>query len=443
MNSIEVKNNYLSAFSDWEKTALAKDPFWIRETREKALAYFEQAGFPTSKDEAWKYADLDNFYKTSFALTGDNQTRAAVSAELKSLGFDLSGAHLMVFVNGHLSKNLSSYEDSPQGVKIHSLIESLSNGPLKRYFSHILPFENRPFVALNYAYFTDGLFLHVPQGKRLEKPLHVVYLSSNSGQPTQSHLRNLILMEEDSQATVVEHYWGNNLKPYFTNVVTKISLDRGAALDHTKIQQESELAYHIGVLAARQNENSRLTSRVFSFGGALGRSEVETVFAEKKAEAVLDGLTLSSGKQNLDIHTFVDHLAPACKSEQTFKAVADKNGMAVFDGRVLVRENAQKTDARQTNKNLELSREAKVYSKPQLTIYADDVKCSHGSATGQLDEEAIFYFQSRGISREEAKRTLVYAFAEEMVGKISSDYVKGPVGQMVQKWMEEEIGKKS
>lgn len=442
MNATEVKNSYLSAFPDWEKTALTKDPFWIRDAREKALAYFKQAGFPTSKDETWKYTDLENFYKIPFSLTGDSQTKAAVSAELQSLGFDLSKAHLMVFVNGHLSKKLSSFEESANGVKIHSLIESLSNGPLKRYFGNILPFENRPFVALNYGYFTDGYYLHAAPGKRLEKPLHVVYLSSNSGQPTQSHMRNLVLMEEDSQAMVVEHYWGNNLNPYFTNAVTKVSLDRGAVLDHTKIQQESELAYHIGVLAARQNENSRLTSRIFSFGGALGRSEVETVFAEKKAEAVLDGLTLSSGKQNLDIHTFVDHLAPACKSEQTFKAVADKNGMAVFDGRVLVRENAQKTDARQTNKNLELSKEAKVYSKPQLQIYADDVKCSHGSATGQLDEEALFYFQSRGISREEAKRTLVYAFAGEMVGKIPDGYVKGPVGQMVEKWMEEEMGKK-
>lgn len=442
MNSIEIKNKYLSTFADWEKTALSKDPFWIRETREKALAHFEQAGFPTSKDEAWKYTDLDSFYKIPFALTGEGQTKAAVSAELKSLGFDMSKAHLMVFVNGHLAKNLSSFEDS-NGIKVRSLIESLSNGPLKRYFSEILPFESRPFVALNYAYFTDGLFLHAPEGKRLEKPVHLVYLSDNSGKPTQSHLRNLILMEEGSQATVVEHYWGNNLNPYFTNVVTKVSLDKDATLDHTKIQQESELAYHIGVLAARQKENSRLVSRVFSFGGALGRSEVETVLAEKKAEVTLDGLTLSGGKQNQDIHTFVDHLSPACKSEQTFKAVADKNGMAVFDGRVLVRENAQKTDARQTNKNLELSKDAKVYSKPQLTIYADDVKCSHGSATGQLDEEAIFYFQSRGISREEAKRTLVYAFAEEMVGKIANDYVKGPVGLMVQKWMEEEIGKKS
>ncbi len=229
---------------------------------------------------------------------------------------------------------------------------------------------------------------------------------------------------------------GNNLNPYFTNVVTKVSLAQGASLEHTKIQQESDLAYHIGVLAAQQNEGSRLVSRVFSLGGALGRSEVETVLAEKKAECVLEGLALSTGKQNQDIHTFVDHFSPNCQSEQVFKAVADKNGTAVFDGRVLVRENAQKTDARQSNKNLELSKEAKIYAKPQLQIYADDVKCSHGSATGQLDEEALFYLQSRGLGREEAKRTLVYAFAAEMVERVSDPYLQAPLRHMVEEWME-------
>src|ERR1035438_2216669 len=214
----EFKNSYLESFPDWQKAALVKDPFWIQETREKALAHFAETGFPTAHDEAWKHADLDPLFKISFALKGDRHSKEAVLAELKSLGFEPEKAHLMVFVNGHYSPNLSALGDLPHAVKIRSLIESLSDGPLKRYFSHILPFENKPFVALNYAYFTDGLFLHIPKGQRLEKPLHLVYLSSNSGQPTQSHIRNLLLLEEDAQATVIEHYWGNNLNPYFTNV---------------------------------------------------------------------------------------------------------------------------------------------------------------------------------------------------------------------------------
>lgn len=436
MNAVEVKNSYLAAFSDWEKTALTKDPFWIQETRKQALALFEKTGFPDSTDESWKYASLDSFYQIPFHLTADKPSKETVVAKLKAEGFNMDKADLMVFVNGHFSGTLSHLSEPPLGVKIRSLIESLSDGPLKRYFGHILTPENRPFVALNYAYFTDGLFLHVARGKGLSRPLHVVYLSSNSGKPTQSHIRNLILMEEDSQSKVIEHYWGNNLSPYFTNAVTKVSLAHGAFLEHTKIQQESDLAYHIGVLAAEQNEGSRLVSRNFSLGGAVGRSEVETVLSEKNAECLLEGLALSTGKQNLDIHTFVDHLSPSCKSEQVFKAVADKKATAIFDGRVLVRENAQKTDARQSNKNLELSREARIFSKPQLQIYADDVKCSHGSATGQLDQEALFYFQSRGINREEAKRTLVNAFAGEVVDRLSDEYLQTPIRRMVGEWME-------
>src|SRR5581483_9391385 len=346
----EFKNSYIESFSDWAKAALVKDPFWIEETREKALAAFSQMGFPTTKHEDWQHTDLEALFKMSFALKGDRQSKDAVKAELKSLGFEVEKAHLMVFVNGHYALNLSSLGDLAKGVKVRSLIESLSDGPLKRQFGHILPFENRPFVALNYSYFTDGVFLHISEGHQLEKPLHIVYLSNNSGQATQTHLRNLLLMEENTSAKVVEHYWGNNLNPYLTNAVTKISLGRGAILEHTKIQQESDLAFHIGAMAALQNEGSRFTSRTFSFGGIRGRSEVETQLAEKKAEALMEGLTLSNGKQNLDIHTFIDHLSPDCKSEQLFKAVADKAGTAQFDGRVLVRENAQKTDARQSNK---------------------------------------------------------------------------------------------
>lgn len=436
MTGADFKKTYLESFNDWEKAALTKDPFWIRETREAALAYFGKAGLPTSRDEAWKYTDLDPLYKISFALAGDRQPKAAVAAELKSLGFDPSKAHLAVFVNGHFSESLSALGDLPKGVKVKSLIQSLSDGPLKRHFSHILPFENRPFVALNYAYFTDGLFLHIPKGKRLEKPLHVVYLSSNSGQPTQSHVRNLILMEEGAQAQLIEHYWGNNLNPYLTNAVTKVSLEQGAVLEHTKLQQESDLAYHIGVVAVRQAEGSRFTSFTLSTGGVLGRSEVETVLAGRQAECLLEGLTLGNGKQHLEMHSFVDHLADHCRSEQLFKTVADKAASGVFEGRVLVRENAQKTDARQSNKNLELSKEAKIYSKPQLQIYADDVKCSHGSATGQLDEEAVFYLQSRGIPRAEAKRILVHAFAEEMVDRVKNAYLQKPLRRMVEDWLE-------
>lgn len=435
MNAAELKESYVSAFPEWEKTALSKDPFWLRETRETALAHFGQAGFPTSKDEAWRHAPLEPIFNLPFELTGEKPAKAAVQEELRSLGFDTDKSHLLVFVNGHFSKELSAVKKLPEDVKVGSLIESLAYGPLKRHFGHILPFEDRPFVALNYAYFTDGLFVHVPKGQSVDLPIHAVYLSNNSGQATQSHIRNLILMEEGSRASLVEHYWGNNLKPYFNNLVTKVSLAASASLDHTKIQQESKMAYHLGIFAALLSENSRLTSRVFSDGGALGRHEMEVSLVEKRAECTLEGLALAKGKQYLEHRTFIDHAAPSCTSVQTFKGVVDGESVATFDGRVLVRENSQKTDARQVNKNLQLTKESKIYSKPQLQIYADDVKCSHGSATGQLDEEALFYFRSRGIGKEAARRMLVDAFAGEMVERIEAEYLKAPLRKMVNEWL--------
>ncbi len=435
METLEAKNNYISLYPDWEKTALIKDPFWLKDTREKSLASFRETGFPTSEDESWKHTSLDDFLKISFNLTQERHVKDAVKAELESQGFDTARAHLMVFVNGHFNLELSTIGGLPRGARVRSLIESLADGPLKRYFAHILPFENRPFVSLNYAFFTDGVFLHLGPGVHLEKPLHLVYLSSNSGLATQSHIRNLILLEEGSSASVIEHYWGNNLNPYFTNTVTKIALEKDAHLDHTKIQQESPLSYHIGSLAAHQAQGSRLNARVFSLGGALGRSEIETALVGPHSQCVFEGLNLGSGKQRLDTRTFVDHSVESCQSEQLFKQVLSGHSTGIFDGRILVREGAQKTDARQANKNLQLSDSALVYSKPQLQIYADDVKCSHGSATGQLDEEALFYLRSRGLDKNEAREVLVYAFAGEMVGRVPSDYLKEPIQKMVQDWM--------
>jgi Fe-S cluster assembly protein SufD len=235
---------------------------------------------------------------------------------------------------------------------------------------------------------------------------------------------------------VIEHYWGENVSAYFTNVVTEVAMTKGSSLEHTKIGQEDIKGYHIGSLIAQQEEGSHLTSHLFSLGGALTRNDIETTLSQKKAECVLEGLYLAKEKQHVDTRTFIDHLSPNCNSHEVYKGVMDGQATGVFDGRILVRENAQKTDARQSNKNLLLTKEAKVYSKPQLQIYADDVKCSHGSATGQIDEEALFYLQSRGISRDEAKKVLVYAFAGEMVEKLENGYLKPALKKLVDNWME-------
>jgi Fe-S cluster assembly protein SufD len=339
-------------------------------------------------------------------------------------------------VNGKFSKELSSLKPLEKGMTVQNLASVLSNETVKAFIGKIALSQNKAFTALNTAFFTDGLFVQLEAGKVLDAPVHAVYVSTNGSQTTQSHLRNLLVLANDSKVNVIEHYWGENVSAYLTNVVTEVAMATGSTLDHLKIGQEDIKGYHIGSLIAQQEEGSYFASRLFSVGGALTRNDIETTLGKKKAECVLEGLYLAKEGQHVDTRTFIDHLSPNCNSTEVFKGVIDDQAVGVFDGRILVRENAQKTDARQSNKNLLLTKEAKIYSKPQFQIYADDVKCSHGSATGQIDEEALFYLQSRGISRDEAKKVLVYAFAGEMVEKVESGYLKPGLKKLVDSWME-------
>ncbi len=436
MSTLTTQDLYLSSFSQLQAKLPGQDAAWLKTLRLQALEQFKQTGFPTDELESWKYTNLSlSLLKESFTFDAPAST-TAVAAQLKKAGFDTEKAHLMVFVNGQFSKELSSLKTLAKGVAVQNIASALTNETVKAFVGKIALSENRAFTALNAAFFTDGLFIQLEAGKVLDAPVHVVYVSTNAGQATQSHLRNLLVLANDSKANVIEHYWGENVSAYFTNVVTEAALAKGSTLEHMKIGQEDIKGYHIGSLIAQQEEGSHFTARLFSVGGALTRNDIETTLGQKKAECVMEGLYLAKDKQHVDTRTFIDHLSPNCNSTEVFKGVIDDQAVGVFDGRILVRENAQKTDARQSNKNLLLTKEAKVYSKPQLQIYADDVKCSHGSSTGQIDDEALFYLQSRGISREEAKKVLVYAFAGEMVEKIESAYLKPALKKLVDGWME-------
>jgi Fe-S cluster assembly protein SufD len=435
MSTLANQDIYLSSFSQLETKFPGQDAAWLKALRLQALGQFKQTGFPTKELEFWKYTDLSlNLLKIDFTFETPTST-TIVSSQLKKVGFDVDKAYLVVFINGKFSKELSSLKPLMKGVTVQNLASALSNETVKAFMGKIAPSENRAFTAINTAFFTDGLLVQLEAGKVLDAPIHAIYLSANGSQNTQSHLRNLLVLGNDSKASVIEHYWGENVSAYFTNVVTEVAMAKGSSLEHTKIGQEDIKGYHIGSLIAQQEEGSHLTSRLFSLGGVLTRNDIETTLSQKKAECVFEGLYLAKEKQHVDTRTFIDHLSSNCNSAEVFKGVIDGQATGVFDGRILVRENAQKTDARQSNKNLLLTREAKIYSKPQLQIYADDVKCSHGSSTGQIDEEALFYLQSRGISRDEAKKVLVYAFAGEMVEKIGNDYLKPALKKLVDNWM--------
>ena len=436
MSTLTAQEHYLSSFSQLEAKLPGQDAAWLKSLRLQALEQFKQAGFPTDKLESWKYTNLSlNLLKEFFTFEVLAST-TVVAAQLKKNGFDTDKAHLVVFVNGKFSKELSSLKPLEKGVTVQNLASVLSNETVKAFIGKIALSQNKAFTALNTAFFTDGLFVQLEAGKVLDAPVHAVYVSTNGSQTTQSHLRNLLVLANDSKVNVIEHYWGENVSAYLTNVVTEVAMATGSTLDHLKIGQEDIKGYHIGSLIAQQEEGSYFASRLFSVGGALTRNDIETTLGKKKAECVLEGLYLAKEGQHVDTRTFIDHLSPNCNSTEVFKGVIDDQAVGVFDGRILVRENAQKTDARQSNKNLLLTKEAKIYSKPQFQIYADDVKCSHGSATGQIDEEALFYLQSRGISRDEAKKVLVYAFAGEMVEKVESGYLKPGLKKLVDSWME-------
>jgi Fe-S cluster assembly protein SufD len=436
MSTLTAQEHYLSSFSQLEAKLPGQDAAWLKSLRLQALEQFKQAGFPTDKLESWKYTNLSlNLLKEFFTFEVPAST-TVVAAQLKKNGFDTDKAHLVVFVNGKFSKELSSLKPLEKGMTVQNLASVLSNETVKAFIGKIALSQNKAFTALNTAFFTDGLFVQLEAGKVLDAPVHAVYVSTNGSQTTQSHLRNLLVLANDSKVNVIEHYWGENVSAYLTNVVTEVAMATGSTLDHLKIGQEDIKGYHIGSLIAQQEEGSYFASRLFSVGGALTRNDIETTLGKKKAECVLEGLYLAKEGQHVDTRTFIDHLSPNCNSTEVFKGVIDDQAVGVFDGRILVRENAQKTDARQSNKNLLLTKEAKIYSKPQFQIYADDVKCSHGSATGQIDEEALFYLQSRGISRDEAKKVLVYAFAGEMVEKVESGYLKPGLKKLVDSWME-------
>jgi Fe-S cluster assembly protein SufD len=295
----------------------------------------------------------------------------------------------------------------------------------------IASFESDAFTAASLSAFKDGVFIGVEAGRVIAEPIHLVFVSA---QGAQAWVRNLILPGANSDLTVVEHFREEGVAGSLHGSVTEINLAEGAQATHLKIQHESRQNLHWGRVGVRQEAGSRFTSRVFSFGSRMARNETETLLAGKRAQAQLDGLFLARAGQHLDNQTFIDHSVPQCACQETYKGVLDGDGVGVFDGRVLVRENAQKTDARQSNKNLLLSKNAKVYSKPQLQIYADDVKCSHGSATGQLDEEALFYLRARGIGKQEARQLLVEAFAGELVDRVEPLGLREPLAGAFQNW---------
>jgi len=440
------RDAHIDSFHRLEKTLATIGPAWVHALRTSAIARFAELGFPTPQDENWRHTNVGRIARTPFAPAPRAQLAPEMRDQVRELTSEphrpgmyrllrgnLTRQIRVVFVNGHFAPELSSIAELPPGARVESLAAALASHPetVGPHLARHARFEARPFVALNTAFIDDGVFVHIPRRTVLAEPIVLVFLSTVDGVATASHPRNLIVVEAESQATIVECYAGLSIGAYLTNVVTEVVAGENAIVEHAKIQRETESAFHVAALQFVLARASRVTSHVVTFGGALVRNEVNALLAGEGAEATLNGLSISAGSQHVDNHTGIEHAAAHCASHELYKGIFGGTARGVFHGRILVRPDAQKTDAKQTNKNLLLSEGAMVDTRPQLEIYADDVKCTHGATIGRLDDNALFYLRSRGVPADEARRLLTYAFASDVVERVVAPAVRALLEDIV------------
>ncbi len=430
----ERQSMYLDQFERFERGGDGAGPAWLLPIRKAAFARFTELGFPTAKHEEWRYTNVSPIAKREFAQNiAPNDMPGASAVEPFSLG---TGS-LITLVNGRYAPSLSSPGNLPDGVVAESLAVALERGDslLERHLARHVHFEDQAFVALNTALMDDGAFVHVPAGVVVKDPIHILYVSVAGETPHVAHPRNVFVVDERAEATLVETYVGLNGRPYLTNAVTELVAGDGATVDHHKIQREAQRAFHISSLQMHQFRDTNVSSHNMSFGGGLVRNDVNALLDGEGGYATMTGLSLLDGTRHVDNHLYVDHAKPHCGSREFYKAIVDDQGVGVFSGRIIVREDAQKTDAKQTNQSLLLSPDARIESKPQLEIFADDVKCTHGATVGQLDDEALFYLRSRGLAPDTAKSLLLYAFADQNVREIKLDPLRAQLERLLLAWL--------
>jgi Fe-S cluster assembly protein SufD len=413
---------YLSAFRSYQANGAGRGPAWLKELRESAIASFGKLGFPTTRDEDWKYTNVEPIVSTIFERGSGigKDSRAVSAAEVFALSFTDPIFNRLVFVNGAYAPELSLLRGLPGGARVESLAGALRAGDevLHDHLSRYVRYRDRSFAALNTAFVEDGALVLVPKGQVIQEPIQLVFVSLGEARPIVTHPRNLIVVGEGSQTRIVESHIGIGSGAYFANAVTEIVGGEGASIEHCLVQREGEAGFHVGTLDAQLSRQSTLVAHCVTLAGLLVRNDVRVVLNGEGAECSLNGLYLLDGKQHVDNHTEIEHCMPRAKSLELYKGILSGRARGVFDGKILVHKNAQKSDARQTNKNLLLSEGAVVNTKPQLEIYADDVKCSHGSTVGQLDRDSLFYLRSRGIDVETAQSLLHYAFASDVISAI-------------------------
>jgi Fe-S cluster assembly protein SufD len=389
------------------------------------LERFQADGFPTSRDEDWRFVNLAPLTGQGFRLASPEQATVR-AAELAPFTFAIPGVRTLVFVNGRFTPELSSPGAVTSGVVVSNLGAALaSHGSLlDQHLGRYARSEGNGFTALNTAFVRDGLFVHVSAGIDAGAPIHALFVSDGQTAGAATYPRSFILIERGGRASIIESYVGLAQGTYFTNAVTEAVIGDGATLEHIKIQRESEQAYHVGTTHLQHGRDSRGTSHSASFGAALCRNNLDVILDGPGVEAQMLGLYMGRGRQEVDNHTSLLHAHPNCSTREIYKGILDGRSHGVFNGKIYVTPIAQKTDAKQTNRALLLSDEARVDTKPQLEIFADDVKCTHGATVGNLDQLAAFYLKSRGIGGALGRKILTYAFAAEVLEEIPHEAVR-------------------
>ena len=419
MTVAAAQDLYASRFERFVAERGDQEPSWLWTIRRAALDRFHALGFPTTRDEEWRFTPVAAISESVFK-TADEVTARVTKAQLAPYLLRQVSCTLLVFVNGRFSPELSTIHGAPRGVVLSNLASVLQTDPglIDPYLTRCATFDRQAFTALNTAFAQDGAVVHIPANTVLSQPVHVLYYSTAS-EPVVTHPRTILVAGDNSQGRIIEMYAGAEGERYWTNAVTEIVAGENSHIDHFRVQRESLSASHISSTHILLERSAVFAQQSVTLGGALVRNDINARLSAEGIECTLNGLYLGNGNCLIDNHTAIDHAMPHCASHELYKGMLDGHARGVFNGKIFVRQDAQKTDAKQTNQVLLLSDDATINTKPQLEIFADDVKCTHGATVGQIDAEALFYLRARGIGRDEARAMLVHAFASDVIDRIS------------------------
>jgi Fe-S cluster assembly protein SufD len=431
-----------SSLTRLQREALQPSPAlpWLERLRKNAISHFDHVGFPNQKTEYWRHTNFAPIARSSFELAGPGVADEA-EGPVEQFGFGREAAVELVFVNGHYVAALSrTGAKLPRGAKVMGLAQALSgpeSGVVEKHLGRYAAIDKNPFVALNTGFVRDGAFIHLPAGMKLDGTIHLLLVSTGGDKPQVAHPRVLVVAEDNVDATIVETYAGEQgTRTYFTNAVTEIVTGANCNVDHCRLQQESLSAFHVSTMQVLLGAGTNFVSHACTIGGRLTRNDLNCVMNGERAYATLNGLVLIGGEQHCDNHTLLHHEKANCPSHELYKHVLDGRSTCVFKGQIFVQKDAQKTDSKQTSKTLLLSDDAYMNSQPALEIYADDVKCTHGSTTGPVDQDMLFYLRTRGVSLDAARHVLTYAFAADVTRRIKVD----PVRRRIENYMAAQHG---